>query len=76
MKRAIVAAVAASVLLLSGCAAKVIASNERMVLVEAPLSDPGGALRMAESECIKFDRHARLSSRPIYDTTWAFDCLK
>jgi hypothetical protein len=62
--------------LMAGCAAKVIDSNERMVMINAGSADPSGALRMAQSECAKYGRHARLSSKPNEDRQWTFDCIR
>jgi hypothetical protein len=61
---------------LSGCAAKVISGNERMVMINAGSLDPAGAMRLAETECGKFGRHARLSAKPDEDRQWIFNCVQ
>lgn len=65
-----------STVVLSGCAAKLIASNERTVIINAHSSDPAGAIAIAQQECSKYDRHARLSEKPRGDRQWTFDCIK
>ena len=60
--------------LLFGCAAKVIGSNERSVIVSASHSDAAGAMGMAQQECAKYGRHARLIIKPHEDRKWVFDC--
>ena len=62
--------------LFAGCAAKVIDSNERMVMVNAGSADPTGAMKLAQAECQKHGRHARLNSKPYDDRQWVFDCVR
>jgi hypothetical protein len=61
--------------LLAGCAAKIDASNDRMVMINAHPKDPAGALNLAQQECQKRGRQARLNSRPQMDRQWVFDCI-
>lgn len=72
----IVPIVLLAVLALSGCAAKVIASNERMVMVNAGSADGAGALVLADSECKKQGRIAVLTSKPREDRQWSFECIR
>ncbi len=65
-----------SAIALSGCAAEVIASNERTAIVNAHPRDAAGALTLAQEQCSKFGRHARLSETPYGSRQWVFDCIK
>jgi len=73
MRALILVSVAA---LMAGCAAKVIDSNERMVMINAGSLDPAGAMKLAQAECQKHGRHARLNSKPYDDRQWVFDCVR
>lgn len=64
------------VIALAGCAAKVVDGNERGVIIKAAEADAGGAFKLANAECEKHNRKARLNSRPRDDNTWAFDCVQ
>jgi hypothetical protein len=68
------AACITAVLTLTGCAAKVVSSTPRTVMVDAPQARPGEALQAAEAECSKHGRHARLNSGPD-GRRWTFDCV-
>lgn len=61
---------------LTGCAAKVVDGNERGVIIKAGEADASGAFKLANAECEKHNRKARLNSRPRDDNTWAFDCVQ
>lgn len=61
---------------LTGCAAKITASNERTVVVKSPSANPSAALNLAETECQKYGRHAQVNSKPTEDLQWVFDCVK
>ena len=65
-----------TVLALTGCAAKITAANERMVMVNAGSVDGAGALSLADSECKKYGRYAVLTSKPREDRQWSFECIK
>jgi ABC-type molybdate transport system substrate-binding protein len=67
---------AATVLLITGCAASVITSNERMVMVHAGSLDAKKAMDLAQTECAKYHRHARLTAKPDEDMQWVFDCIQ
>lgn len=62
--------------LLAGCSAKVIDSNPRTVMVNAGQADAAGALRLANAECAKHGRYARLNTKPTVDRQWVFDCVQ
>ena len=65
----------ASLVLLSACAAKVASSSERTVVISAAKQDVAGAQVLANSECKKFQRSARLIRLPEEDRTFVFDCI-
>jgi hypothetical protein len=62
--------------LLAGCAAKIIDSNPRMVMVNAGSADPAGALKVANEACGKHGRYAVLNTKPREDRQWVFDCVQ
>lgn len=62
-------------LVLSGCAAEVISSSPRTVIVRAGSARAGDAQNAAEAECKKYDRsHARLAGKSG-EAQWVFDCV-
>jgi hypothetical protein len=61
---------------LTGCAARLIAGNDRMVMVNAGSADAAGAFKFAQQECQKSGMQARLNTRPQGDRQWVFDCIK
>jgi hypothetical protein len=64
-----------SLFALVGCAAKVTSSGERTVMVNAGSVDGAGALSVANEECKKHGRYARLLTKPTGDRQWVFDCV-
>lgn len=60
---------------LSGCAAKLVAANERSVVVSAARKDAADAMRIGDAECAKHGLRARLKTAPFDDRTWVFDCV-
>jgi uncharacterized protein YceK len=61
---------------LSGCAAKVLSASPRSVVVKAHVQDYAGAQKLADGECSKHQRHARLMERPGPTTAeFVFDCV-
>lgn len=60
---------------LAGCAAKLIDSNPRQVVVKAGHAHPEKALAMANSECARHGRSARLNQRDPEAPIWYFDCV-
>lgn len=61
--------------LTSGCAAKIIAATPRSVTVEA--MDVAAATPVAQAECQKHGRHARLAGSTQVDLLngYVFDCV-
>lgn len=66
------------VVLLTGCAAKVLSSNPRSVTVQAGQVKISEAQTLADAECSKYKRFARLTIRPTDNTPnhWVFDCIE
>lgn len=60
---------------LGGCAAKITSSSERTVMVNAGSMDGAGAQALADTECKKNGRFARLLTKPTGDRQWVFDCI-
>lgn len=74
MRHLLLTAVAAC--LLAGCAAKVVSSGPRTVVVKAHVQAYGEAQNLAEAECQKVSRHARLNQRPGPTTAeFIYDCI-
>ena len=66
----------AIVALLTGCAAKVVSSSPRTVVVRAGDALVADAQALAEAECLKHGRHARLIARPNFQSAeFIFDCV-
>ena len=64
-------------LLVSGCATEVISSNARSVTISAIWVKKEEAFRLAQSECNKFNRTARLVLSPVeFNNLWTFDCVE
>ena len=64
-------------LLVSGCATEVISSNARSVTISAIWVKKEEAFRLAQSECNKFNRTARLVLSPVeLNNLWTFDCIE
>lgn len=62
--------------LLAGCAAQVVSSNPRQVIVRGPDGATVEAQKLAEAECSKHQRFARLVARPSYNSDqFVFDCV-
>ncbi len=77
--RALVLVVTA--LALAGCAARIVSSSPRSVVVDAgipPAGKSAQAMQLAEAACAKHQRHARMVARPIYDESreYVFDCVE
>ena len=66
--------VALTVVSLAGCAAQVISSTPRNVVVQARTQEVGNATALAEAECKKQGLHARLTSKPM-PNQFVFDCV-
>lgn len=77
MKTTLIFIVACAVL--TGCAAQVVASSSRSVMVKAVQRQSGEAQALADAECAKHQRFARMSARPNFDAdqhTFVFDCVQ
>jgi hypothetical protein len=62
------------VLMLSGCAASVESSSDRTVVIKAPADRIAEAQKLADAECAKRGRYARLAGKTapfifVYDCT-------
>lgn len=60
--------------MLSGCAAQLLSSSERTVIVKARQQDVGEAQKIADVECAKYNRKARLSMKPDINQ-FVYDCV-
>lgn len=60
--------------LLSGCAAEVISSSERTVVVKASVQAVAQAQALADTECKKRNAFARLSGKAT-PNQYVFDCV-
>jgi hypothetical protein len=68
--------VAVALVLLSGCAAQVISSSPRTVVVRAGDARIAESQAMADAECAKHSRFARLIARPTPSSAeFIFDCV-
>lgn len=62
---------------ISGCAAKVITSNARTVVVESHGMNTAESQILADKECAKYQRYARVVARPTFDLReYVFDCVQ
>lgn len=68
---------------LGGCAAQITSSTPRQVIIDARVSSRAGisggeAQKMADSECKKHGRFARMTGRPMQgvSTEYVFDCVE
>lgn len=64
---------------LAGCAAQVVSSTPRQVIVSAgkPPIGAGEAQRMADAECRRHGRYAQMTGRPAdYRPEWVFECVQ
>jgi len=63
--------------LMTGCATQVISSNPRSVIVESNMMDAGEAQRLADAECAKHKRMAKMTLKPYgADHTYTFECVE
>ncbi len=59
----------------SGCAAQVISSSERTVMVKGFMRHAAEAQALADAQCAKGGRRARLTQMPTEDrSVYLFDC--
>lgn len=60
--------------LMAGCAAQVLSSSERSVVVQARVQDLAGAQTLADAECKKQNRFAKLASKTSINQ-FVYDCV-
>lgn len=72
-----VVAIAFACCALTGCAAKVVSSSPRTVVIAAPDAAVAEAQTLADAECRKYDRpHARLLRSPSPTSNqFVYDCV-
>lgn len=76
MRLYVALAALAAATVLSGCAAKLVSSSPRTVVVSAGDSRVQEAQDLATKECAKHSRHARLIERPNPTSDqFVFDCV-
>lgn len=74
--RAFTLTAAVAACLLAGCAASVMSTTPRSVVIKAGMAQIAEAQTLASQECGKYGRDARLNSRPgPYAPGWVFDCV-
>ena len=74
MLRSIIAAAAA--VTLAGCAAQVVSTSARSVVVEARVTQAAESQGLADAECQKHGLHARMRDRPtVQQPQFVFDCV-
>lgn len=61
--------------LCTGCATRVISSNNRSVIIKAGTAMAASAQKMADEECAKHSRYARLALKPM-PNEYVFDCVE
>lgn len=65
-----------AVALLSGCASKVASSSPRSVVISGPWDKVAEAQQLADAECAKYKRQARMVSKPrVGENQQLFDCV-
>ena len=61
---------------LSGCATSVVSSNPRSVAVESQSMDAKEAQRLADAECAKHKRYAKMTIKADYwERNYTFECI-
>lgn len=64
-------------MVLSGCAAKVVSSSPRTVVVRAPDMAISESQELADKECSKHERYARMVAKPTpFSSEFVFDCIQ
>lgn len=62
--------------ILCGCTTHVVSSNPRSVLVESAWLNAKEAQRLADAECAKHGRYAKMTLKADYtEQTYSFDCV-
>ena len=63
--------------LLLGCETTVISANPRQVIVKSSTLDAKESQRLAEAECGKHERYAKMALKPTNtDPNYTFDCVE
>lgn len=66
-----------AVIAIAGCATKVVSSSPRSVVVSGPDNAVAEAQKLADAECAKQQRFARLIDRPNrMSDQFVFDCVQ
>ncbi len=61
---------------LNGCATSVVSSNPRNVVVESQLMDAKEAQKLADAECAKHKRYAKMTIKADYwERNYTFECV-
>lgn len=64
-------------LLIIGCSTQVVSSSERSVIVESQSMNIGEAQKLANAECAKYKKFARLAVKADYwERNYVFDCIQ
>jgi hypothetical protein len=64
-------------LILLGCETTVISANPRQVIVKSSMLDAKESQRLAEAECGKHERYARMALKATNtDPNYTFDCVE
>jgi hypothetical protein len=61
--------------MLSSCATRLISSNQRSVIIKAGSAQAASAQAMADKECAKYSRFAKLTMKPSLNE-YVFDCVE
>ena len=62
---------------ITGCSTKVVSSNPRNVVVESQALNAKEAQRLADSECSKHHRYAKMTIKGDYwDRHYTFECVE
>ena len=62
---------------LSGCATSVVSSNPRNVVIESQSMNAKEAQKLADAECLKHKRFARMTIKADYwDRNYTFECVE
>jgi len=62
---------------MNGCASSVVSSNPRNVVVESQSMDAREAQRLADAECAKYKRYAKMTIKADYwDRNYSFECIE
>ena len=61
----------------SGCGTSVVSSNPRSVIVESQMMDAKEAQRLADIECAKHTRYAKMTFKADYwERNYTFECVQ